>query len=377
MAYKRLVINGEEFPLPSKVSDLDNDAGFIAPNETGQLNISASTVNIEGGSVTLGTTSYGFSVSGNVIKEVGTPEADTDGANKKYVDDAVNGIDIPEVGVPTKVSQLENDAGFVTGNEIPSWAKQPTKPTYTAAEVGAVAKNQGSANAGKILVVGSDGNLMLADMPTGISDVTGVLDEDFNILLSGDLADGTYTLRYKNTDGSYSDAVTLVVGEIPDPEPEEPQATNWIPNSINADGTPFVGANGEKGYKTNTRMSISSGNESTSNATGLEVTGFIPIKTGDTIYLKGITIDASSTTQTMVWYNSNFQLSKTASATETSGVYTGAVFGNVAGEEKSLVINASAVNNVNFNADVAYIRITAGEINADSVINIMRDGQWT
>lgn len=114
MAYKKLVINGEEFPLPSKVSDLDNDAGFIAPNDMGQVDISGSTVNIAGGSVTIGKTTYGFSVSGNAIKEVGTPEADTDGANKKYVDDAVKGIDIPDVSVPTKVSQLENDAGYIT-----------------------------------------------------------------------------------------------------------------------------------------------------------------------------------------------------------------------------------------------------------------------
>ena len=33
MAYKKLVINGEEFPLPSKVSDLENDSGFITGND--------------------------------------------------------------------------------------------------------------------------------------------------------------------------------------------------------------------------------------------------------------------------------------------------------------------------------------------------------
>jgi hypothetical protein len=78
-----------------------------------------------------------------------------------------------------------------------------------------VAKNQGSANVGKILIVGSDGNLTLTDMPKGSvsGDVTGVLDASNNILLSGNLANGTYTLKYENADGTYTDIGTLEVGE--------------------------------------------------------------------------------------------------------------------------------------------------------------------
>ena len=45
--------------------------------------------------------------------------------------------------IPTKVSQLTNDSGFITGYTetdptVPSWAKASTKPTYTASEVGAI-----------------------------------------------------------------------------------------------------------------------------------------------------------------------------------------------------------------------------------------------
>ena len=48
--------------------------------------------------------------------------------------------------VPTKVSELENDAGFITGYTetdptVPAWAKEPTKPSYTAQEVGALPDN--------------------------------------------------------------------------------------------------------------------------------------------------------------------------------------------------------------------------------------------
>ena len=76
-------------------------------------------------------------------------------------------------------------------------------------------KNQGSANVGKILVVGTDGNLILAEMPEGASgDVTGIVDESNNILLMGHLADGVYALKYENADGTYTEIGTLEVGAI-------------------------------------------------------------------------------------------------------------------------------------------------------------------
>lgn len=45
--------------------------------------------------------------------------------------------------IPTKVSELTNDSGYITGYTetdptVPSWAKASTKPTYTASEVGAL-----------------------------------------------------------------------------------------------------------------------------------------------------------------------------------------------------------------------------------------------
>ena len=45
--------------------------------------------------------------------------------------------------VPSKVSELSNDKGYITGYTetdptVPSWAKQAEKPTYTASEVGAL-----------------------------------------------------------------------------------------------------------------------------------------------------------------------------------------------------------------------------------------------
>ena len=46
----------------------------------------------------------------------------------------------------------------------------------------------------------------------GVSgDVTGILDEDNNIVLIGNLAAGTYTLNYRNADNTYTNIGTLIV----------------------------------------------------------------------------------------------------------------------------------------------------------------------
>lgn len=55
----------------------------------------------------------------------------------------LNGSWVPLVTIPTNVSAFTNDAGYITSYTetdptVPSWAKQSTKPTYTAQEVGAL-----------------------------------------------------------------------------------------------------------------------------------------------------------------------------------------------------------------------------------------------
>ena len=131
-----------------------------------------------------------------------------------------------------------------------------------------VAKNQGSANVGKILVVGTDGNLILAEMPEGgaSGDVIGTLDESNNILLSGNLADGTYTLKYENADGTYTDVGTLEVGAI------VAEPTNLF----------VVGGDG---YIESGRCS-STGADRTDTTSGF-VTNYIDVAYGDTVYIKG------------------------------------------------------------------------------------------
>lgn len=57
--------------------------------------------------------------------------------------------------IPTKTSELTNDSGFITGYTetdptVPAWAKEPTKPTYTASEVGADPSGSASAVQGNL-----------------------------------------------------------------------------------------------------------------------------------------------------------------------------------------------------------------------------------
>ena len=167
-----------------------------------------------------------------------------------------------------------------------------------------VAKNQGSVNVGKILVVGTDGNFILTDMPEGgaSGDVTGVLDESNNILLSGNLADGIYTLKYENTDGTYIDIGTLEVGVIPEPEPTY---TNLLPLSVDENGNDYVGthANGGDGYEYGYKVSGSTG--ALSAVDGAYCSGFIPLVYGDMARIYNIALNSNVSINNVSFYDAN------------------------------------------------------------------------
>lgn len=167
--------------------------------------------------------------------------------------------------------------GYTPQKGTDYWTEADKAEMTAQVQAVCVAKNQGASNVGKILVVGTDGNLTLTNMPEGgaSGDVVGVLDESNNILLSGNLADGTYTLKYENTDGTYTEIGTLKVGAI---QPEDiinladPTSADW-----------------QEGY----RLSLSSG--TTSELAGHTVTNFIPCKMGDIVRVKGFAISSSDT----------------------------------------------------------------------------------
>lgn len=103
--------------------------------------------------------------------------------------------------------------------------------------------------------------------------VFGTVDAENNIVLTGELADGTYTLKYEFADGE-----RVTIGTLE----HTSGYTNQIPLSTDADGSLYYGG---QGWKTGYRLN-SSGEEVALD--GMEVTGFIPIKYGDTVYMKDV-----------------------------------------------------------------------------------------
>lgn len=98
--------------IPSKLSELDNDIGYI-------------------------TEVPDFTETDPTVPAWAKTE------NKpNYTADEVGALP-NTTKIPTVVSDLKNDLGYLTeytetDPTVPKWAKQPTKPTYTADEVGAL-----------------------------------------------------------------------------------------------------------------------------------------------------------------------------------------------------------------------------------------------
>lgn len=97
--------------------------------------------------------------------------------------------------------------------------------------------------------------------------VVGVVDADNNIILSGTIANGTYTLKYENEDGTYSEVGTLTVAS------GEENTNLAIPTSTD--------------WKTDYRLNSSG---AVTSYTGCVVTNFIPVKDGDVVRVKGINL---------------------------------------------------------------------------------------
>jgi hypothetical protein len=156
------------------------------------------------------------------------------------------------VTVPTKVSQLQNDSGFLT--EISK--EEIVQQVITA--------------------LGTP--------------VFGRVDADNNIILTGELADGTYTLKVEKADGTVVEVGTFTQGVT---------YTNLLKNALDGSGAVLDGV----GYRDGYRLSGGSANSGAmlSNSGGADyfTTGWIPYtiaqaKAKVPIYFKGISINLSN-----------------------------------------------------------------------------------
>jgi hypothetical protein len=223
--------------------------------------------------------------------------------------------------IPTKTSQLDNDSGFLTQHQsLSGYAKTADHYTKTESDNKYQPKGNyltqhqdisGKADkTGLSLGIASDGLIYLfvdgtpvgTGIPQGQSgDVFGYVDENNTIVLNGNLADGTYSVKYEMEDGSTIDIGDLSLGE----EPVE--IVNQIPLSTDTDGSIY----NDVGYMTNMRIN-SSGNAVSYD--GVSVTGFIPVKNGDTVYLKGVMIEGSGMSKCHIYDANKASLSSVGSS---------------------------------------------------------------
>ena len=188
-------------------------------------------------------------------------------------------------------------------------------------------------------------------------DVIGYVDGDNNIILTGALADGTYVLKYEDTEGNLTEIGSIEVGCS--------AYTNKIPLSINSDGSLY---NGGQGWKADARIN-SSGEEVAQ--VGLACTGFIPVKLNDVIYMRdvGFYNNDSSAPKTyhIAVYDSTFKfLSKRDMYSVNNPV------GAVVDSNGCLIefrISKSMFGDVDI-PTVAYLRVSAREITDESIITV-------
>ena len=128
--------------LPTKVSQLENDSGFAT---TDQIPTNVSALNNDSGYITASALTP-YAKASSVPTKVSQLENDSDFATVSQIptktSELTNDSGLAKTtDIPTKVSELQNDSGYLseeTDPTVPSWAKQPNKPTYTASEVGAL-----------------------------------------------------------------------------------------------------------------------------------------------------------------------------------------------------------------------------------------------
>lgn len=196
--------------------------------------------------------------------------------------------------------------------------------------------------------------------------VFGTVDADKVITLTGDLAAGTYTLKYEDANGN-----TTTIGGLS--VEGEPTYTNMLKLAVDSSGAPYVGDNGEIGYKVGYRTD-STGAEKVNSGTSL--TGFIPATVADKIHLYNITAEGNDTTsaQRIAFYDDAFE--------NLGFVHINTIY------DKKDVLDEGVVFDDNANLSVvvpyplrwwlgsdvlnktAYFRITAATITGDSVITI-------
>ena len=144
----------------------------------------------------------------------------------------------------------------------------------------------------------------------------------------------------------------------------EPMFTNALTKAVNSDGTPYVGTNGEVGYKTGYRLG-SGGSESSSSAHCC--TGFIPVKYTDKVRVKNIVGTGDAKNGYLHFYKSDF--------TKYGTTYESA-FLTTLNDEGVYEFVCNELN-TNINSSIAYFRLSFGTIDDTTIVTVNEEIKYS
>ena len=214
---------------------------------------------------------------------------------------------------------------------------------------------------------------------SGLDCTKGTISEQSVNAVIADYTQGIVTIvrvgrgnsRIVNLDGSGST-------DIPDNEtdvPEEPDAptgnfTNQLPIATDKSGSVYNSI----GYKTDTRISTSSGTDEERDESGWCSTGYIPVKTNDVVrfmncvFNNTYAIDGTNRQQ-ILYFDANKNLTGYSFTPDIVKQTTSSTGWNAVLDEDSNIIQV-AIPASTANIDVSYMRIVAHEFTRQSVITV-------
>lgn len=190
--------------------------------------------------------------------------------------------------------------------------------------------------------------------------VFGTVGENKTIILEADLGEGTYTFMLKKDDGSLA---LIGTGEYQ----SGPKYTNALTKAIGTDGQPY---NGGKGWKDSTRLNSSA---TESGDAAADVTGFIPAKWGDTLYLDDITLSANSKNYIYMYFSdfSNSGVYFRGDGSLSSAISKGGITVDSNNMVKSIKLDGTTFDNtVNNTQNIRYVRFSCDQITDDSIVTV-------
>jgi len=266
---------------------------------------------------------------------------------------------IQEMGgtVPTGAGSDDMAAGV---RSIPVGAKindstASTSTTYSSAKIEE-----------KFAAIGTQEEIVQQVIAALGTPVFGTVDAENNIILSGNLVDGVYTLKYEDAEGNQTEIGTFAASGN-----AGPTYTNVLPLAVDTDGQPY---NGGKGWKDGYRLNSSAAESQDAAA---DVTGFIPAKWGDTLYLDGVSMSPNSANpgKTYIYvYSSTFTNLGAyfrGDASFSPATTNGGITLHDNGMVKSIELGGNTFDNVPNNIEnTRYVRISCDQITDESIITV-------